>query len=126
MMAKAKSGLIVHITSALEPGKADNVAYGASRAAINAMAADMGRELAPQGVAVVALAPSYVATEMLRAGRSPEWILPSLETPHFVGNAVVALATDANVLRQSGKVLGTRRLAQEYGFTDLNGHMPRE
>lgn len=126
IMTQAKSGLIVHITSSLEPGKADNVAYGASRAAINAMAAEMARELLPSGVTVVALAPGYVATEMLRAGRSPEWILPSLETPHFVGRAVVALATDANALRQSGMVLGTRTLALEYGFTDLKGRLPKK
>lgn len=125
MMAKRGAGMIVHITSEIEVGKADNVAYGASRAAINRMAADMGAELVAHGVVVVGLAPGYVVTEMLRGKRPPGWILPSLETPYFVGKAVVALATDVDVARYSGQVVRTRVLAREYGFSDINGHMPR-
>jgi hypothetical protein len=41
-----------------------------------------------------------------------------------VGRSVVALATDADVLRHSGRVLVAAALAKEYGFTDVDGRTP--
>jgi NAD(P)-dependent dehydrogenase (short-subunit alcohol dehydrogenase family) len=46
------------------------------------------------------------------------------ETPYYLGRSVVALATDRDVHRKSGKVFGTWKLAREYGFTDLDGTQP--
>lgn len=43
------------------------------------------------------------------------------ESAEFPGRAVAALATDPNVLAKSGGVFTTPALAQEYGFTDLDG-----
>ena len=46
----------------------------------------------------------------------------SLESPAYIGRAVVvALATDANILAKSGRVLTVGQLATEYGFTDVDG-----
>ena len=44
-----------------------------------------------------------------------------METPEYIGRAVVALARDANVLAKSGRVLTVGQLATEYGFTDVDG-----
>ncbi|PWT83360.1 MAG: short-chain dehydrogenase, partial [Blastocatellia bacterium] len=38
---------------------------------------------------------------------------------------VVALATDPDVLRHTGRVLVAAALAREYGFTDVDGKTPR-
>jgi len=46
------------------------------------------------------------------------------ETPFYVGRAVVALATDPNVMQKLGKVLTVGNLAREYGFTDIDGRQP--
>jgi hypothetical protein len=46
------------------------------------------------------------------------------ETPRFVGRAVAALAADAQVARHNGASLSAGALAQEYGFTDLDGSRP--
>ena len=43
------------------------------------------------------------------------------ESPEYVGRAVVALAGDQNVLQKSGKILAVGDLADEYGFTDVDG-----
>jgi NAD(P)-dependent dehydrogenase (short-subunit alcohol dehydrogenase family) len=93
-----------------------------AKAAVNRMAFGMARELELHQVAVVALAPGFVGTERVRAafaaaGRAP----PDLESPAYIGRAVVALAADANILARSGRVLTVGQLATEYGFTDVNG-----
>jgi hypothetical protein len=46
------------------------------------------------------------------------------ETPYFIGQAVVALATDPQVMEKSGKALATWHLAKEYGFHDADGSQP--
>jgi hypothetical protein len=46
------------------------------------------------------------------------------ETPRFVGRAVAALAADPDVARHNGASLSSGGLAQEYGFTDLDGSRP--
>jgi NAD(P)-dependent dehydrogenase (short-subunit alcohol dehydrogenase family) len=46
------------------------------------------------------------------------------ETPHFVGRAVVALASDPNVHEKAGRAFSSWRLSDEYGFTDIGGTKP--
>ena len=79
----------------------------------------------PYQVAVVALSPDIVATEMLMAGRKKQTLEKWMETPLFVGRAVVSLATDSKIMAKTGGVYRTRALAQEYGFTDVVGHPPK-
>lgn len=88
------------------------------------MAADMAHELREEGVAVVSLWPGIVATEMIMARRKDQRLQPYLESPVYVGRAVVGLASDANILARSGSIVVTRELGAEYGFRDLNGQQP--
>jgi hypothetical protein len=46
------------------------------------------------------------------------------ETPRFVGRAIVALVCDPKRARWHQKSLNSGQLAQEYGFTDLDGTRP--
>jgi dehydrogenase/reductase SDR family protein 1 len=123
-MVRQRSGLIVHITAGAGQSYSANVAYGVAKSAVNRMAADMAHELRSEEVAVVALCPDFVATEMLMAGRKSQALAKWMETPLFVGRAVVALASDPLIMAKSGAVCRTRALAQEYGFTDIDGHRP--
>ena len=50
--------------------------------------------------------------------------LAGTESQRFPGRAIVALATDLNVMRWTGRAVTTRALAQEYGFTDVDGTLP--
>lgn len=124
-MVARGAGLIVHLTTGAGERYSDNVAYGVSKAAVNRMAADMAHELREHGVAVVALCPAIVGTEMLMAGRKSPALAPWMESPLFVGRAVAALAADPQALVRSGQVLHTRDLAREYGFADVDGHQPK-
>jgi NAD(P)-dependent dehydrogenase (short-subunit alcohol dehydrogenase family) len=117
-----RRGLIVHTTAWDRDKYLGNLFYDVAKAAVNRMALGMARELQPHQVAVVALAPGFVGTERVLAafagaGRAP----PELESPEYIGRAVVALAADANVLAKSGRVLTVGELAPEYGFTDVGG-----
>ena len=51
--------------------------------------------------------------------------LSNSESPQFIGRAVAALASDSNIMGKSGQVLVAASLAQEYGFTDIDGKQPR-
>ncbi|MBA3943183.1 MAG: SDR family NAD(P)-dependent oxidoreductase [Herpetosiphonaceae bacterium] len=105
-MVEHGGGLIVHLSMA-SYGPTDNVAYGVNKATVNRMATDMAHELRDHQVAVIALCPFMVATEMLMAGRKSQKLLPWMETPLFVGRAVVALATDPKIMEKSGQILMT-------------------
>lgn len=43
------------------------------------------------------------------------------ESIEYAGKAVVALATDPNVLDKTGRVIITGDLGREYGFLDIDG-----
>jgi hypothetical protein len=47
------------------------------------------------------------------------------ESVEFIGRAAVALASDPKVIRKSGELLFAADLADEYGFTDVDGKVPR-
>ncbi|VDK50661.1 unnamed protein product [Gongylonema pulchrum] len=46
------------------------------------------------------------------------------ETPEFVGKAVVALATDPNVMKKTGRTLIAADLGIDYKFRDIDGRQP--
>jgi NAD(P)-dependent dehydrogenase (short-subunit alcohol dehydrogenase family) len=115
-------GLIVHTTAWDRDKYLGNLFYDVAKAAVNRMAFGMARELQPHHVAVVALAPGFVRTERVLAAFAGAGRLPdNLESPEYIGRAVVALAGDANVMAKSGRVLTVGHLAPEYGFTDIDG-----
>ena len=125
IMVQQQRGLIVHLSATSGHEYSANVAYGVSKAAVNRMAADMAKELQSHQIAVIALCPEIVATEMIMAHRKNQALEKWMETPLFVGRAVVALAADPHRMQKSGSVCRTRALAQEYGFTDIDGHQPK-
>ncbi|MBK9748654.1 MAG: SDR family NAD(P)-dependent oxidoreductase [Chloroflexi bacterium] len=124
LMVAQGHGLIVHVSAPAGGGYSENVAYGVSKAAVDRMAADMAHELQETGVAVVSLWPGIVATEMIMARRKDQRLQPYMESPVYVGRAVVGLALDADLMAKSGQILVTRDLGAEYGFQDVNGHQP--
>ena len=124
MMVARRRGLIVHLSHWAAQKRIGNVAYGVAKAATDKMTSDMADELRPHGVAVVSLYPGLVRTEKVMA--AAQWLdLSNSESPEFTGRAVVALATDPDVLCHSGQVRVVADLARQYGFTDVDGTTPR-
>lgn len=124
VMVAQGSGLIVNISFWAAQKYIGNVAYGVAKAATDKMTADMAHELRAHNVAVVSLYPGLVRTEKVMEAAA--WLdLSNSESPQFTGRAVRALATDPDVLARSGEVLVVAKLAEEYGFTDIDGKTPR-
>ncbi|XP_003474454.1 dehydrogenase/reductase SDR family member 1 [Cavia porcellus] len=133
LMVPAGRGLIVVISS---PGGLQylfNTAYGVGKAACDRLAADCAHELRCHGVSYVSLWPGMVQTELLQdymakeeQTKDPRFsqfkkLFSASETTEMSGKCVVALATDPNILKLSGKVLPSCDLARRYGLKDVDG-----
>lgn len=105
--------------------------YRTSKLAINYLTFGMAHDLRVRGgfdIAAVALAPGWMRTEAVmenfRSGLHQEAELEATESTEFVGRAVLALATDPDVMTKSGQTLRTRDLARAYDFTGVDGRQP--
>ena len=124
MMIAQGSGLIVNISFFAAQKDSAGVSYGVAKSASDRMAACMAYELREHNVAAVSLYPGLVRTEsVLKAGEFFD--LSNSESPQFIGRAIAALASDPQVMTKSGHVLVAAEVAQEYGFTDIDGKQPR-
>ena len=134
-MIGQRSGVIVNVSSHGAKTYLLSVAYGAGKAAIDRITRDTAFELKPYGVAVVSLWPGLVLTEGLLANTTVaddgRRLLHGLdlsigESPKFNGRAVVALASDPEILGRTGGSYRSSRLAREYAFTEDDGSLPPE
>lgn len=67
MISRGGGGRIINISSrGAVRGEPDFPAYGASKAAINAMGQSLARALGPHGISVTTVAPGFVETDMAR------------------------------------------------------------
>jgi NAD(P)-dependent dehydrogenase (short-subunit alcohol dehydrogenase family) len=108
-----------------------NLFYDLAKATMTRLAFAMAQELRPHGVASVAVSPGWMRTEFVLAGHRTDeahWqAQPSLartESPRYLGRAIVALASDPQVMERTGQVLRVGDLARAYGFTDVDGRVP--
>jgi dehydrogenase/reductase SDR family member 1 len=124
VMIAQRKGLIVNISFWAAQKHVGNLPYGVAKAATDKLTADMAHELQAHNVAAVSLYPGLVRTEKVM--EAAQWLnLSNSESPNFIGRAVVGLADDASIMNKSGKVLVAAALAQEYGFSDVDGKTPR-
>ncbi|MCP2280875.1 SDR family NAD(P)-dependent oxidoreductase [Nocardia amikacinitolerans] len=131
-------GLVVNVSSPGSQRYMHNAVYGVAKTALDRLTADMARDLADTEVTVVSLWPGIVDTELLQLvpadaeGRrlvtlpgEGTFDLGAAETPRFPGRAVVALAADPRRRARTGSVWRVADLADQYGFTDIDGRVPR-
>ena len=126
LLIESGGGLIVHISSFASMRSDGDVALGVAKGATDRLAAETAGELREHNVAVVSLYPGLVRTESVVAAAEGGFIdLSNSESPQYVGRAVAALAADPNVLERTGRVLVVAEVAEEYGFTDVDGATPQ-
>jgi len=129
-MVARHSGLIVNVSSFGSLAYLFDVAYGAGKAALDRLTADMARELRSEGVAVVSLWPGFVRTELtssLIADATPGYrriFEAYAESPLVSGRAVTALAADPRILRLTGTVQIAAEVAARHGLREENGDRP--
>ncbi len=133
LMRKQGGGLIVHVTDNYpdDPSKwRGHVLHDVGHEVINRIIRGFARDSKKAGVAVVGLNPGFMRTEGVLMHLKTEKLKKQFrfdlsESPEFIGRAVAALASDGNVTRKSGQLLWAADLAEEYGFTDTDGKIPR-
>jgi NAD(P)-dependent dehydrogenase (short-subunit alcohol dehydrogenase family) len=123
MMTTQKSGLIVNISFWAAQKYMSNVPYGAAKAAVDKMSADMALELEKFNVAVISLYPGLVRTESVMKN-AKHFDMSNSESPQFIGRVIAALANDPSLMKKSGKVHVAAALALEYGIQDIDGKQP--
>jgi NAD(P)-dependent dehydrogenase (short-subunit alcohol dehydrogenase family) len=110
---KDRGGRIINVSSrGAYRGEPRSPAYGASKAGLNALGQSLARALAPHGIAVMSVAPGFVATDMtnehLKPPRGDEIRAQSpfgrVGEPEEIAAAVLYLASDQAVWA-SGAVL---------------------
>ena len=99
LLARGSGGVVINVSSiAASSGHGSNVAYCASKAALNLMTVSLARALAP-AIRVMSVSPGLVDTEFIKgldAGWRQEQVrrapLGRLVRPEEIGDAVVAAA----------------------------------
>jgi NAD(P)-dependent dehydrogenase (short-subunit alcohol dehydrogenase family) len=139
LLLRRPGGLVVEVTDGTADYNRDHYRvsffYDLAKTSVLRMAFALGHELGPRGATAVALTPGWLRSEIMldHFGVTEDtWrdALPTVphfaisETPRYVGRAVAALAADSEVRRFNGGSLSSGGLAQEYGFTDLDGSRP--
>ena len=131
-------GLIVNVSSPGASRYMHNAVYGVAKTALDRFSADLAHDLADTSVTAVSLWPGIVDTELLQQVPADAegnrlvslpgegtFDLAAAETPRFPVRAVVALATDPDRHTRTGAAWRVADLAEHYGFTDVDGRIPR-
>lgn len=142
LMTARGSGLVVEVTDGTEElnalfpdGYRGSPFFDLAKTSVIRLARIQAAELRRHRIAAVALTPGFLRSEAVldhlgvteenwRAGIEKDPHFAHSESPAFLGRAVVALATDPDVMSKTGKSLATWDLAEEYGFTDADGSRP--
>jgi NAD(P)-dependent dehydrogenase (short-subunit alcohol dehydrogenase family) len=139
VLIRQPGGLVVEVgdgtTAYNERNYRLSVFYDLAKWSVNRLAFAWSQELAAHGATAVALTPGWLRSEMMlehfgvteatwRDATSAEPHFAISESPAYVGRAVAALAADPDRARWNGRSVSSGELAQEYGFTDIDGSRP--
>lgn len=130
LLLAAPRGLIVFTSSPGSVCYMHGPAYGAQKAGIDKMAADMAVDFRGTNVATVSLWMGILLTDRLRSAfdgndEALAAFAEQTETPEFIGRVVDALYRDPAIDEVSGHTLIAAEVADQYGITDVGGRTPR-
>jgi NAD(P)-dependent dehydrogenase (short-subunit alcohol dehydrogenase family) len=134
IMRRQKSGLIIHVTDNAYPDPhADRgqVLYDVGHEAVNRLIACMSLDAKKGGFAIMGMNPGFMRTERVKIHmKNPEtkkqFRYDLSESVEYIGRAVAALAADPEAGKRNGELLWACDMAEQYGFTDVDGRfIPR-
>jgi NAD(P)-dependent dehydrogenase (short-subunit alcohol dehydrogenase family) len=128
-MLRGSGGLIVFTSSPGSVCYMHGPAYGAQKAGIDKMAADMAVDFRGTSVTTVSIWMGILLTEKLRRAfdgnpAALEKMAEQAETPEFTGHVIDALYHDPHLAELSGHTLIAAELATRYGISDEGGRQP--
>jgi NAD(P)-dependent dehydrogenase (short-subunit alcohol dehydrogenase family) len=131
-------GTVFEVTDGTEEHNREyrgNLHYDLVKTTVNRLMFGMAHDLRPHGVAALGITPGFLRSEAMLAhfgvseGRwrdavAKDPFFAASETPAYVGRAVATLAAAPDRMARSGKVWGSWQVAEEAGFTDVDGRRP--
>ena len=125
LFASGTGGAIVNVSSPGGQSYHFSSSYGAGKAGLDRLTADMAIELEPKGIAAVVLYPGSVSTEFIEdAAKQRGMDLSQSQTPLFVGRTAAALLAADDLQARSGTIQWVEDLAEEFDITDESGTRP--
>ena len=129
LMVRQERALIAFTSSPGSVCYMHGPAYGAQKAGVDKMAADMAVDFRHTGVTTVSIWMGILLTERFRSAFDghPEALAETAnhaETPQFTGHLINALYHDPELAELSGHTVIGAELAQRYGITDEAGRQP--
>ncbi|HYZ67818.1 MAG TPA: SDR family NAD(P)-dependent oxidoreductase [Mycobacterium sp.] len=129
LMVRQGRGLIAFTSSPGSVCYMHGPAYGAQKAGVDKLAADMAVDFRGTGVATVSIWMGILLTERFRSAFAghPEALAETAkhaETPQFTGHLMNALYHDPDLESLSGHTVIGAELALRYGITDEEGRQP--
>lgn len=116
-----QGGLIVDISVSVP--FAGNPSYNISKHGTDRLVWETAQMVGERPVTSVAIYPGLVRTESVLLN-AQYFDMSMSESSEYAGRAVLALASDAKVKQRDGNIYAVWTLAQEYGFTDIDGKTP--
>jgi NAD(P)-dependent dehydrogenase (short-subunit alcohol dehydrogenase family) len=132
IMVPRKSGLVIATSGYVGVTYTYGVIFGLCKSAVDRMSRDMAIELKPHSVASLSIWLGLTFTERaeLALKRNPAMKSQTATDPkvgssvEFPGRVIAALAKDPDLMKRSGGTFIAAELGQEYGVTDVDGHVP--
>ena len=129
LLLRAGRGLIAFTSSPGSVCYMHGPAYGAQKAGVDKMAADMAIDFAGTGVTTISIWMGILLTERLRHafGDNAEafaGFAANAETPQFTGRLIDAICRDPESATLNGHTVIAAELSARYGRTDDGGRRP--
>lgn len=145
LLTRSSGGLHIEITDGTYEYNTshyrESIYLDLTKTGVSRLAFGLGHELAEFGCSAVAITPGWLRSEMmldLFATSEQTWLTDSLdptrelppadfaisETPHLLGRALVALASDPDRHRFNTRTLNSCELGNVYDIDDIDGSRP--
>jgi dehydrogenase/reductase SDR family protein 1 len=125
LFAAGPGGAIFNVSSPGGQSYHFSSSYGAGKAGLDRLSADMAVELEPKGIACCSIYPGTVATEFIQ-----EWSgkrgtdIDGAQTTLAVGRVIAALASAPDLMERSGSIQWVEDVAEEFDIVDEYDRRP--
>lgn len=123
LLAAGAGAAIINVSSPGGQSYHFSSSYGAGKAGLDRLSADMAVELRPFGIACCSVYPGSVATEFIAewsAKRGTD--LSGAQTTLGVGRTIAALASAPDLMERSGTIQWIEDVAEQLGIVDEHGN----
>lgn len=125
LLFKSEHAAMINISSPGGQSYHFSSSYGAGKAGLDRLTADMAIELEPKNIPAIAIYPGSVATEFIQdAAKQREMDLSQAQTPLLVGRAVASLLDSDELMARSGSIQWVEDLVEEFDLYDEHGTRP--